>query len=108
MVSDIVLERELPEAVRTFVAAVATRIAGAALKGEHLRTMQDAGFERIEMASEKTCPIDSATNYPDGRILTGNPAIPRNQAETIADSILSIRVRAPKVETPCARGGICL
>ena len=107
MVSDIVLERELPEAVRTSVTALVACVAGAVQKGEYLEAMRDAGFERIEVVSEKSYPIDLVTNDPEGRILAEGLTIPSDQAETIADSIRSVNVSACKPGTPCACGGIC-
>lgn len=53
MVSDIVLTKELPEDVRSSLAAYAGCVAGALLKEDYLATMAGAGFKDVEIASEQ-------------------------------------------------------
>ena len=52
MVSDIVLDGELPEAVTTDEAAYSACIAGAIARDRYLGLMRDAGFDSIEVLSE--------------------------------------------------------
>ena len=53
MVSDIVLTRELPDDIRSSLAAYAGCVAGALLKEDYLATIAGAGFENIEVVSEQ-------------------------------------------------------
>jgi len=52
MVSDIVINRELPEDVRDSMAAWAGCVAGASRKDEYLDTIRNAGFSDVEVLSE--------------------------------------------------------
>lgn len=53
VVSDIVLVAELPESVRKSVEAYVGCVAGASMKNDYLRALQEAGFERVEVVEEK-------------------------------------------------------
>lgn len=60
MVSDIVIEGQLPEAVRKSLDAWSGCVAGALEKGEYLKTIKNAGFENVRVISEKTYSIDTS------------------------------------------------
>jgi arsenite methyltransferase len=83
VVSDIVLSRELPEAVQKSVEAYAGCVAGASLKEEYLRLIREAGFERVEVLEQK------AYGAPES-LLAGT------DAACVQDSIRSMKVRAFK------------
>jgi SAM-dependent methyltransferase len=52
MVSDIVLLKELPDAIKSSVAAYTGCIAGASRKEDYLATVASAGFQGVEVVSE--------------------------------------------------------
>ena len=52
MVSDIVINRELPESIKNSMEAYAACIAGASHKNDYLETITSAGFGDIEIVSE--------------------------------------------------------
>lgn len=52
MVSDIVLLKELPDAIKSSVAAYTGCIAGASRKEDYLATMASTGFQDVEVVSE--------------------------------------------------------
>jgi len=52
MVSDIVLLKELPDAIKSSVAAYTGCIAGASRKEDYLATIASAGFQDVEIVSE--------------------------------------------------------
>ena len=52
MVSDIVLLKELPKAVKNDMTAWAGCVAGASKKEEYLATIAAAGFKDVEIVSE--------------------------------------------------------
>lgn len=62
-VSDIVLRRELPEAIRRHPDVYASCIGGAIAKEEYLRLLREAGFEGVEVVDE----VDA------GELLIGAP-----------------------------------
>ena len=85
MISDIVLLKELPEAVRSSKQAYAACIAGAVKKSEYLDAIRHAGFADIEVLSEKPAGAIRASDVEnlDLDAITGEDAI-RTLAEAAA------------------------
>jgi SAM-dependent methyltransferase len=72
MVSDLVLSKELPQAIKRGVSA-ASCIAGAILKDRYIEKIAEAGFENVRILQEKQyCPEGSVGN-PGVEVLTFNP-----------------------------------
>ena len=82
IVSDIVLLKELPEAVRKDMAAYAGCIAGAEIKDKYLEMMHKAGFN---------CIISEPETREANRL-----GLTQEQLEDVADSVVSISVSASK------------
>jgi len=80
MVSDLVLGKELPKAIKGSVEAYVGCIAGAIKKNEYLSLIKKAGFQNIEVLSEASYPVDA--------LFEG--------LEAAEDAILSIKVSAIK------------
>ncbi len=96
MVSDIVLERDLPDGVRSSVAALIACVAGAIRRDEYLGLMRDAGFERVEIVEVKSYPVELVTSDPEGRIIGEGLTIPAEESAEMASAIKSISVHAFK------------
>ena len=54
VVSDIVLNRELPPALKKHAGLYAACVAGALLRGDYLGAIKDAGFTGVKLLSDKT------------------------------------------------------
>ncbi|MCK5252213.1 MAG: arsenite S-adenosylmethyltransferase, partial [Thermoplasmata archaeon] len=54
MVSDIVLNGELPKAVKEDIYEYVSCVAGASQKEDYLQYIRDAGFEDVEIVDEAT------------------------------------------------------
>jgi len=52
MVSDIVLEKELPKAIKESVEAYTGCIAGASMREDYLAAIKDAGFQDVDVVSK--------------------------------------------------------
>ena len=84
VVSDIVLTRALPEAVRKSVEAYVGCVAGASMKDDYLRLVGEAGFEYVEVLEEKSYGV-------------GTDLLPGAVTEAGAwDAVRSVKVRARK------------
>lgn len=94
MVSDIVLLRDLPEDIKSSIGAYVGCVAGAATKAEYLATIAAAGFAGVEIVAEVSARgmWDEAT----AREVAGNLGISPEIAGEVADSIVSLKVRAVK------------
>jgi len=97
MVSDIVLTRPLPDAVKNSVAAYIGCVAGASLKEDYLGAMRQAGFEGVTVQSEAPFPVDCITTDP---MLSGLAESMNLTMEELArratGTVLSVRVSGVK------------
>jgi ubiquinone/menaquinone biosynthesis C-methylase UbiE len=93
MVSDIVLLKELPDAVKQSVSAYVGCVAGALMKEDYLNTIREAGFKDISVLDETIYPIDCVTDdSTTGTIINKLGA----KKEEVENSVSSIKVRAIK------------
>lgn len=96
MVSDIVLSKPLPDAIRNSVEAYVGCIAGAALKDEYLGAMKLAGFQDIRIVGEAIVPMDSIIND----LMTQNnfENLTSEMAKDTANTVISAKVSATKLK----------
>jgi len=94
MISDIVLLQELPEAIKSSIAAYVGCVAGATTKQEYLATIKALGFQEVEIVSE----VSAKGMYNDTtvEVIAENLGMSPGVTEEAADSIVSIKVRAVK------------
>ena len=84
VISDIVLTRPLPDAVRNSMEAYVGCVAGAWMRDEYLRLVGEAGFEDVEVLEEKSYGV-------------GTELLPGAVTEAGAwDAVRSVKVRARK------------
>lgn len=80
MVSDLVLAKDLPEAIRESVEAYVGCLAGAIQKEHYLTLIENAGFQDVKVLSESGYPVDALFEH----------------LESAQDAILSVKVSAVK------------
>jgi SAM-dependent methyltransferase len=80
MVSDLVLAKELPSAIKKSVEAYVSCLAGAIKKGEYLKLITMAGFKDVNVISESSYPVDAMFD----------------NLKAAQDAVLSIKVSAVK------------
>ena len=96
MVSDIVVLKPLPKAVRDSVAAYVGCLAGALLKGKYLDAMRKAGFRDIKVLSEKKFPLELVANDSTAQAVVNDIRVDMKTAKEIAKTVASISVWAKK------------
>jgi ubiquinone/menaquinone biosynthesis C-methylase UbiE len=96
MVSDIVLLRELPAAVKESVAAYVGCVAGAVLKDEYLHSMRSAGFEDVQVLAEDVFPLDLVAHDPTTKAIIEDLRISEEALKDLAHSVVSLKVAALK------------
>jgi len=94
MVSDIVLENELPEPVRNDISAYASCISGAILKDDYIVAIKEAGFSDINILDEVDFPIQYITSDDTVKIVKNSSG--HNAADCLKETVLSIKVSAIK------------
>jgi arsenite methyltransferase len=92
MISDLVLLRDLPEAVAGSLAAYAGCIAGAVRKDDYIRLMEKAGFLDVRVVEENR--YDVAVNDADAYVrgIAESFNVPLETVREAAGAILSVRV----------------
>lgn len=96
MVSDLVLTKELPKAVRESVEAYVGCLAGAIFKKDYLDFIKEAGFVNIKVLGETFYPVEAMANDATARVVKNSPIISQNDLKDIEHSVASIKVSAEK------------
>jgi len=100
MISDIVLQRELPAFIKTSMEAYAGCVAGAVQRNEYLDTIKKAGFTEIEIVKDNVFNMDFIANFPEFQRKFGvSPEKVRtlkDKEQILNDLVASIGVRALK------------
>jgi len=97
MVSDLVLEKELPKAVKESIEAYVGCLAGASLKKDYLNFIEGAGFEKVEIVDETFFPVGLMANDVTAKAVKNSSHISKDDLKEIEHSVASIKVRAVKV-----------
>ena len=98
MVSDVVLSKELPDFLKNSDEAYIGCISGALLKDEYLETIENAGFNKVEIIDEISIPVDDwisdqvAASY--GEKLDISP----EKVKEVLGLAASVKVKAVKIQ----------
>ena len=100
MVSDIVLLKELPEAIKTNAAAYIGCLSGAIMKDEYIKAIRKAGFQEVKIIEESYFPIEYMVNDPTAKAVIKKSKTPIGKIEEIANSVASVKVYGvkPKID----------
>ena len=93
IVSDIVLNRPLPESARNDAGLYASCIAGALLRDDYIQAIRDAGFDKVEILSDSSYRIANAGDDPITRKAVASMG---DEAAALAGAAASISVFAMK------------
>jgi len=96
MVSDIVLLKELPDFIRSSIAAYVGCLSGALMKDEYLQAITGAGFSEVKIVDETYFPIDCIANDPTAKAVINKMNLSAERIKDIASSVVSIKVQGIK------------
>jgi arsenite methyltransferase len=96
MVSDIVLLKALPDAIKNSVAAYVGCVGGATLKGQYLDAIKGAGFQNVKVVKETEFPVDLMADDPTVMAAINDFGITKEEVKDIAASVVSVKVQAAK------------
>jgi arsenite methyltransferase len=96
MVSDIVLQGELPDVVRESAAAYVGCISGASQKDDYLSMIKEAGFGDIEVLESKVFPIDFINADETVKGVIDKLNFSRQELDNLLLSVESAKVKAVK------------
>jgi SAM-dependent methyltransferase len=96
MVSDIVLDRPLPDAVLESMDAYLGCVGGASLRAEYLETVAKAGFRQVRV--EREASFLGAMDFDDPRVqeVIERLGLSQEEARGYADAITSLHLFAVK------------
>jgi arsenite methyltransferase len=95
-VSDLVLRRSLPEALRESAEVYTACIAGAMLRDDYLREIRAAGFENVEVMSESSFPADLVLEAPAAAEVIQKLKLSSKELADALGSVISLNVKAVK------------
>ena len=96
MVSDIVVTKELPEAIMNSITAYVGCISGAIVKDDYVKAIETAGFQDISIFDQTTFPMDFLANDPTAQAVMESLELTQETVKDLAESILSVKVSAVK------------
>jgi ubiquinone/menaquinone biosynthesis C-methylase UbiE len=96
MVSDIVLNKELPENIKNSIEAYVGCIAGASLKREYLGAIETAGFQNVKVIEESSFPVDNVFSDPVAQEIFKSLNLTPENAKELAGTIKSVKVSGIK------------
>ncbi len=98
MVSDIVLLRDLPQALVESIEAYVGCVAGAVRKDDYLRAIEEAGFREVRIVSESVFPVEDMLDHPSVREHFADVERLEEKVKELASTIVSIKVSATRPE----------
>jgi hypothetical protein len=98
MVSDIVLLKKLPEAVRKNVEAYAGCLAGAEIKDRYLELIKKAGFVEVKIVEEKSFPLEYLISESTAQEIVKTLNLASKEIKEIASSVASVKVSVVKAK----------
>ena len=96
MVSDLALKKPLPKEIQSSVEAYVACIAGAMAKEDYLAVIRDAGFQDVEILSEKAFPAELVLEDPSVTGLAKKLKLSKKDLEGHISSVLSLGIKAVK------------
>jgi arsenite methyltransferase len=95
-ISDLVLSKDLPKAVRDSVAAYTSCVAGAIRKEAYLDAITKAGFGRIKIQREAKYPLEAFVSEETAKLVMKDLDLTRKDLTDLEGAVLSIAVEAKK------------
>jgi len=96
MVSDLVLVKDLPDAIKESIEAYVGCLAGAVKKEDYLAFIKDAGFKDIKVVDQTNYPIEAMANDATAQAVMKNFSAKDIDLTDIENSVASVKIYAVK------------
>ena len=96
LVSDLVLSKPLPQALRESAEVYTACVAGAMIKDDYLREIREAGFHKVEVLSERSFPADFVLESSHAKEIVRELKISPQEITEAVGSVISLNVKAVK------------
>ena len=97
MISDMVLLKEIPEAVKKSVLGYIGCISGAEMRNEYIGMIKNAGFQEVEIIEETFIPPELLLSDSNAQALMKELKLTKKKAEELVNSVASIKISATKL-----------
>jgi arsenite methyltransferase len=96
MVSDLVLVKDLPDAIKGSIEAYVGCLSGAVKKEDYLSFIKEAGFQEIKVAGESHYPIAAMANDATAKAVINDLSIRDTDLADIENAVVSVKIHAVK------------
>jgi ubiquinone/menaquinone biosynthesis C-methylase UbiE len=96
MVSDMVLLKDIPEAVKKSVLGYIGCVSGAEMKDEYVKLIENAGFKEIKIINETHLPLETVLSDATAKAIMEELKLTKKSAEELVGSVASIKISAAK------------
>ena len=96
MVSDMVLLKDIPEAVKKSVLGYIGCVSGAEMKNEYMKMIENAGFREVKIINETHLPLETVLSDATGKAIMGDLKLTKKSAEELVGSVVSVKISATK------------
>jgi ubiquinone/menaquinone biosynthesis C-methylase UbiE len=96
MISDMVLLKDIPEAVKKSVLGYIGCISGAEMKNEYMKLLENAGFKEVKIIGETRLSAEMVLSDATAKAIMEELNLTKKSAEEIVSSVASIKVSATK------------
>ena len=96
MISDMVLLKDIPEAVKKSVLGYIGCISGAEMKNEYVKLIENAGFREMKIIEETRLSAEMVLSDATAKTLMEELKLNKKSAEEIVNSVASVKISATK------------
>src|SRR5512136_280088 len=96
MISDLVLLKELPQAIKSSVEAYVGCISGAMLRDGYLKAMRKAGLTGVKVVQQTSFPVEFIVDDETMKTLLKDVQLTEDELRDSASSVVSVKVEAVK------------
>jgi arsenite methyltransferase len=105
MISDLVLLKDLPRAVKSSIEAYVGCIAGAMLRDDYLGAMREAGLRDVKVVEQTAFPLELIVADDTARAVVKELRLSDDKLRDLAGSVVSVKVQAIKPKRPARAAG---
>ena len=96
MVSDMVLLKDIPEAVKKSVLGYIGCVSGAEMKNEYVKMIENAGFREVKIINETHLPLETVLSDATGKAIMDDLKLTKKSAEELVGSVVSVKISATR------------
>ncbi|HEX9862406.1 MAG TPA: arsenite methyltransferase [Candidatus Bathyarchaeia archaeon] len=96
MVSDMVLLKDIPEAVKKSVLGYIGCVSGAEMKNEYMKMIENAGFREVKIINETHLPLETVLGDATGKAIMDDLKLTKKSAEELVGSVVSVKISATR------------